>query len=280
MRIIIIIFLFLSGALKSQPDFSDGSSREANPCGYEDNLLQVNKTPLQRQYIREADVAWEKRVWRELDLREKLNLPLYFPVDYQSCRVSLFQLVSKHVLKGQIVAFADESYYKPLSQDAVRNKLIETMEIDEITYDENGNESSRVISSSDSVSLLAKVTKVRVVEDWYLNKQTSTMEVRIISMGFFEYVEEKEAYKELFWVYFPAITKYLAKYRLYNPKNVGDYSTFHDVFMRRQFSSMVIKESNVYDRSIAEYCSGIEALQESDRVKYELFKMEHDWWEY
>ncbi len=280
MRLQTVIAIFLSCSLKSQPDFSDGFSQEVNPCGYEDNLLQVNKSPIQRQYIREADVAWEKRVWRELDMREKLNLPLYFPVDFQACRVSLFQLISKHVLKGHIVAFADENYYKLLSQEAMRNKIIETKEIDEITYDEQGNESSRVITSSDSVSLLAKVTKVRIVEDWYLNKQTSTMEVRIISMGFFEYVEEKEAYKELFWVYFPSITKYLAKYRLYNPKNVGDYSTFNDVFMRRQFSSTVIKESNVYDRSISEYCAGIEALQESDRVKYELFKMEHDWWHY
>lgn len=280
MRLITGIFILSTFIVKSQPDFSDAVNDEANPCGGEVNLLEVNKKPMQGQYVREADVAWEKRVWREIDMREKLNLPLYFPTEYQTCRISLFQLVCKHVLKQQLVAFEDENYYKPLSLDKIRSKLIERKEIEEITYDEKGFESTKAITSFDSVSLFARVTKVRIVEDWFLNKQSSTMEVRIVSMGFFEFVEEKEAYKELFWVYFPMLEKYLAKYRVFNPKNIGDYSTFNDLFKRRQFSSLIIKESNVYDRNIAEYCAGIDALLESDRIKYEIFKMEHDWWQY
>lgn len=278
--IIYVISILVANALMSQPDFGDGDLNEVNPCGSENNLLEINKKPIAGQYIREADVAWEKRVWREIDLKEKQNFPLYYPIDYQACRISLFQLISKHILRGNIVAFADEGYYQPLSLAAARKKIVESDEIAEVNYDSFGTEQLTSRLASDSVSILARVTKVRLIEDWYLNKQSSSMEVRIVGMGFFEYVEEKEAYKELFWVYFPSVKKYLAKYRVFNPKNNSDYSTFNDWFLKRQFSSLIIKESNVYDRNIAEYCNGIDALLESDRVKYELFKMEHDWWEY
>lgn len=279
-RMIFGIWILISNTMLSQPDFRDGMESEVNPCGSENNLLEINKRPILGQYIREADVAWEKRVWREIDLREKQNFPLYFPIEYQACRISLFQLISKHVLRGNIVAFADEGYYQPLSVSAARNKIVESEEITEVNYDSSGAEHTTSRIAADSISILARVTKVRLIEDWYLNKQSSTMEVRIVGMGFFEYVEEKDAYKELYWVYFPSVKKYLSKYRVFNPKNNGDYSSFDDVFLRRQFSSLIIKESNVYDRNIAEYCNGIDALLESDRVKYELFKMEHDWWEY
>jgi len=132
----------------------------------------------------------------------------------------------------------------------------------------------------DSVSLFSKVIKVRMLEDWYVNSGRSDMEVRITAMAFYEYVEDKEAFKELFWVYFPSVKPFLAKYRCFNPKNTIDRSSFDDVFTRREFGSYIVKESNVYDRYVFEYSKGIDALLESDRIKNDLFKYEHDLWHY
>ncbi|MBP7810231.1 MAG: gliding motility protein GldN [Bacteroidia bacterium] len=280
MRKISYIFIFSVLVFKTQAQFGDGSQEEANPCGAIDNTLQINKKPMFGAYTREADVAWEKRVWREMDLREKINHPLYYPIDNQPCRISLIQLISKHILKGDIIAFADESFYNPLSLTAVRNKLVETIETTEIIYEPDGTEKEVPIVASDSTSIFTKVIKVRCVEDWYLNKERSALEVRITGIAFYEYVEEKEAYKELFWVYFPAAKKYLAKYRVFNPKNISDYSTFDDVFQRREFGSYIVKESNVYDRYVFDYAKGVDALLESDRIKNDIFRWEHDLWHY
>lgn len=274
----IVIFLIFSLSVNAQ--FKDGSPEEANPCGAMDNTLILNKRPVFGAYTREADVSWEKRVWRELDLREKINLPLYYPVDHQPCRISLFQLVTKHILSGDIIAFGDESFYSPLPLNVVRSKLVEKIETNEIIYEPDGTEKEVPIVAYDSTSLLTKVIKIRFYEDWFLNRERSDVEVRITGIAFYEYVEEKEAYKELFWIYFPAAKKYLAKYRVFNPKNISDYSTFDDVFTRREFGSYIVKETNVYDRYITDYCRGVDALLESDRIKNDIFKFEHDLWHY
>jgi hypothetical protein len=39
-----------------------------------------NRKPIPYAPIREADVMWKRRVWRIIDLREKINLPLYYPI--------------------------------------------------------------------------------------------------------------------------------------------------------------------------------------------------------
>lgn len=272
--------IFILGTLCLQAQENIGgvfNNQVVDPCG---NLLVLNKKPVPQAYNREADVAWEKRVWRELDLRDKLNHTLYYPTDNQPCRISLFQLVTKHILSGEIIAFGDEEFYRPLSLSEARKKLVQEQEITEIIYDSLGNEYPTTLKSFDSTSIFTSVIKIRIKEDWYLNSGRSDVEVRTVAMAFYEYVEAKEAYKELFWVFVPAIKPFLAKYRVFNPKNTDDYSSFDDLLTRREFGSYIVKETNVYDRYITDYCKGIDAVLESDRIKNDIFRFEHDLWHY
>jgi hypothetical protein len=62
--------------------------------------------------------------------------------------------------------------------------------------------------------------------------------------------------------------------------NDAERRTFDDIFWKRMFSSYIRKETNVYDRSIVEYATGLDALLESDRVKSDIFKYEADLWQY
>jgi gliding motility associated protien GldN len=253
---------------------------EGNPCNALGNPFILDKKPVPYTYTREGDVVWKKTVWRELHLKEKQNQQLYYPLEYLPCRISLFQIMSKYILSGKIIPFEDENFNKPLSSEQINKMLRSPTEVVSIVYDEKANEIPDTLQGFDSTSIFANVLKVRLREDWFYNKQSSSKEVRTVAMGFYEYVENKEAFKELFWVYFPSTRKYLAKYRAYNPKNENDISSFDDIFRRREFASVITKESNVYDREIGEYCKGLDAVLESDRVKYDIFKWEHDLWNY
>lgn len=65
-------------------------------------------------HVREADVMWSKRIWRALDMREKLNHSIYYPLDEvtsydwirNSERWSLWTIIRKHVMNGDLRVFS------------------------------------------------------------------------------------------------------------------------------------------------------------------------------
>jgi gliding motility associated protien GldN len=84
----------------------------------------------------------------------------------------------------------------------------------------------------------------------------------------------------MYWVYYPDLRPILAKYEVFNPKNDAVRMSWEDLFEMRMFESFIYKESNVFDRNIQEYATGMDALLESDRIKGDLFTYEHDLWNY
>lgn len=252
----------------------------ANPCDVYNKEHLGNRRPIQYTYLRESDVMWEKRVWRDIDMREKQNLPLYYPIEANACRTSLFQAITKNILNGNITAFADEDFLRPYEKSLIRSRLVTTDTIEEIIYEPDGTERAVKTVVMDSTSIYARILRFRLKEDWFFDKQKSTLESRIIGLAAYEYDAEKEGFKELFWVYFPSCRPYFAKNDVYNFKNDAERRSLDDIFWKRQFSSVIVKESNVYDRYINEYEKGIGALVESDKIKMGIFTWEHDLWNY
>jgi len=126
--------------------------------------------------------------------------------------------------------------------------------------------------------------KFRVKEDWFFDEETSTMTCRVIGLApIMEDYDASGNYRgdmTMYWVYYPDLRNTLSKFEVYNPKNDAVRLSWDDLFEARLFESYIYKESNVYDRNIQEYATGMDALLESERVKNELFVMEHDLWNY
>ena len=93
-------------------------------------------------------------------------------------------------------------------------------------------------------------------------------------------VREGNIQKPLFWIYYPEARKLLANAEAFNRENDTERRTFDDVFHKRMFNSYIIKESNVYNRRIEDYKTGLDALLEAERIKSEIINLEHDMWEY
>jgi gliding motility associated protien GldN len=276
MRVLLYILLFFI----SSTFFSQGSLGfdTVNPCtGFYDFK---NKRPIPYTYIRLADIAWRKRVWRDIDLREKLNLPLYYPIEFDPCRTSLSQLLITSILNGRIQAFANDNFTIAYTRNEIRKRLIKQDSIIQYIIDANGETIEKMVPLSDSLDIFSRLLKIRIKEDWVFDKQRSFIDVRIVALAVFEWIEEKEAWRELFWVYFPACRTVFASTPAFNYANDEEQRSFDEVFMKRMFSSVIIKESNVFDRNIDEYERGIDALTESDKIKLNIFTWEHDLWHY
>lgn len=263
--------------INAQPGvFQPGDYRD----GIYDKENSVNRRFIPYTHLREGDVTWEKRVWRELDMREKQNQQLYYPLDIVKSRISYLQVLFKYILSGEIIAFNDEEFQQPKTLSEIRAKIVKIDTVVEQSFTPDGTQVDTRVGTSDSVWMYRDFRRIRLKEDWFFDKQKSVLEVRILGMGIFTYDADKEAIKEQFWVYFPACRPYFAKHEVYNAKNDAERRTFEDIFWKRQFSSVATKETNVYDRSIMEYSKGIDALLESDRIKNDIFRWEHDLWHF
>jgi gliding motility associated protien GldN len=256
--------------------FAPGDYRD----GIYDKENSINRKFIPYTFLREGDVQWSKRVWREIDMREKINQPLYYPVDPVNGRISFFQLLQKYILSDQIIAFSDEEFLKKMELAEIKQKIVTCDSISESSVNDIGEEIITKVFKCDSTSIYRNIRKYRLKEDWFFDKQKSVMEVRIVGIGVFTYDEDKEADRELFWVYFPACRPFFSQHEVYNTKNDSERRTFEDIFWKRQFNSNIVKESNVYDRGLNEYSKGIDALIENERIKKDIFQYEHDLWNF
>ena len=88
-------------------------------------------------------------------------------------------------------------------------------------------------------------------------------------------------FSPLFWVHFPEAREVLINAEVFNlVKNDAERRTYDDIFWKRMFGSVIVREANVMDREVNEYMVGLDALLEAERIKAEIFELEHDLWEY
>jgi len=246
-----------------------------------DRIHIRDKKPIPYVPVREADVMWSKDIWRIIDLREKMNQTLYYPLEPLNERMSLFGVIMHGIRENNLHAYADHPN-KMFTTDLLmsENEIIEKIGADTVFGEVR-------LKTQDIKQFLVK-------EKWFFDKQHSTMRVRIMGLAPIRVynqqitlpdgtiqVSPEIQYEIGFWIYFPEYRPLFAKYEIYNPRNDSNPISFDDMFIQRRFSSFIFKESNVYaNRAIREYLTGDDILYEAERIKQKLFEFEHDLWEY
>ncbi len=258
------------------------------PPKYPDGVYTKENTRTRRAIayptLREADVMWSKRVWRVIDLREKMNFALYYPDEIILDRKSLFTLIKDAAQKdGTITAFnnplTDDEFRFDMTKSEIEGLLVAW---DSSNQAEDPNNPGTYISAPLKKEITTdKIWKYWVKEDWFFDKQRSVLDVRIIGIcpliqKLTETGEATGGDKALFWIYFPEARPVFANQEVYMRHNDAERRTFEDIFWKRMFSSYVRKESNVYNRGIFDYKIGLDMLLEAERVKNDIFIYEHD----
>ena len=246
-----------------------------------------DRSPIPYYHLREADVMWSKKIWRILDLREKLNHPLYYPTKDMDNRKSLMSLLLYGFEKQNLILYddVDDEFTTPTTMEIVNQRLGAGTET-KMQEDLNTGEMIEIVINNERKP--EDVKKYLMKETWFFDKQRAMLDVRIIGLCPLrlyykvEDVDEEELQtSKIFWVYFPSIRPLLANHEVFNATNDAERGTFDDIFFKRMFSSYIFQETNVYDnRLINQYALGLDAILESEKIKEDIFRLEHDLWEY
>ncbi len=238
--------------------------------------------------LREADVMWLQRVWRRVDLREKINHPMYYPEKAAQGRKSLFDVIKDAIMNdGTLTAYYpgalgdNDMFTERMTTDEVRDLLFKKDTV--FTQDLNTGEMVQKVVPIEVKSNEVKWYEIK--EEWFFDRQRSVMDVRIIGICPMKakidgLTGEYRGLQRLFWIYYPEARYVFVKSEVFNRGNDVERRTYEDVFWKRQFGSYIVKSSNVYDRQIVEYKTGLEALLESEKIKGQITNMEHDLWSY
>ncbi|MEZ4888684.1 MAG: gliding motility protein GldN [Chitinophagales bacterium] len=237
--------------------------------------IAKDRKPLPYPNIREADVFWQKRIWREVNVHQKMNQIF---ADSRDPFVNVLMDIAAQ--KEDAYIFADEDFKTPIPILEVKKSLGLTdtiLVIDPYTYQEY----TEIVTNEFNWQT---VETFRFKEDWIFDENTSRMHIRILGIAPVVNVVddngELRGQRTLFWAYYPSFRKYLVNVETYNRLNDGMRLTWDDILEARMFVSNIVKESNIFDRRIKDYAVGKDALMESERIKQEIMEIEHNLWSY
>jgi len=245
--------------------------------------------PLDYEFLRKDDALYAEKIWRELDLREKMNQTFRYEGREGDGDQQFMTILLKAVLSGKVMAFEDERFTKPLMIADLQMKMggggADTSAVTDI------NDPSKITEYviTPKVFNPKDIQKIRLKEQWIFDREASRMFCRMIGICpvktvYFENTKKERGVEPLFWVYYPDLRPLMASYQVYNSKNMGaSRMTWEELFESRMFSSYIIKSEldNPGNKTIARMIKDpIMQLLEGDNVRDRIFNYEQDLWSY
>ena len=243
------------------------------------NLDQIQSDQdsfLEYDYIDDRDILWSRIVYEKIDLNERLNFPLLFPINdetYEKNRKSLWRVLKENIVNKTITKIyfnRNDNFKDPMTYQDV-------MEVISLTEMING------IAMEPEVLKSIDISAYRIKGMWYFDKRQGEMRYRLLGiMPVGKNIKDDDGKNntDLFWIWYPSIRKILHKELVFNDINNANRISFDQLLVSRRFSSYIYKEDNIYgDRSIKDYKKpGLESILESERIKKEILDFEQDMW--
>jgi gliding motility associated protien GldN len=290
--LIVVISILGSVASYAQPNLLNAKIPEEIGIKSAAQLISDNDKPLEYGYVDDRDVLMGKTVWEIIDLSERINFPLYFPVDTAnigSDRRSLYDVLTKAIRNGEITEVYSDSYFNTKkSYKDIQASLTRIDTTDQGREQINAGQaiSPEYILKSDLTA--QDVTQYKIKGYWYFDKRQSELKYRLLGIcpvtpDVYTMNSDEKDYIELFWVFFPSSRDVLHDAKSFNDKNSSMPVSFDQILNSRHFNAVIYQEENVYgDRTIVSYMkdNAQNQLLESERVKDKIRNFEEDMWNY
>ena len=256
--------------------------------------LEVDKEdkPLEYGYVGERDILWSKGTWEIIDLDERVNFPLYYPIDTNNIgknRRSLYDVLLAGIRGGEITNIYADSYFtekRTLKDLGATLSKIDTTDLGIEQYNAGEEIDAQFIDRRDLTS--ADIAEYHIRGMWYFDKRLAELKYRILGIApvapDVNFIDTEQVdLVELFWVYYPDAREILYEAEVFTGENTAQTINFDHLLNSRRFNGLIYKEDNVQgDREIDEYVveNAFMQLMESERIKERIRNFEQDVWSY
>jgi gliding motility associated protien GldN len=248
-----------------------------------------DRTPLPYENLRADDALFRHKIWREIDTREKMNLPFRYSADDNNGNQRFISILLQAIQDSAVTVFnsIDDRFTTPMTKSEV-GSIVAGAEVAVPIIDSNGVQTG-VVYKRNEVNL-DSFYKFRIKEEVIFDKESSRLFWRILGIAPLKRIVTASGLdmgeSELFWVYYPDMRPIFAKYEVYNGKNFGARMSWEELFESRMFYGRIIKSTidNPYDQYIKNYGGlndkPILQLLEGENIKEKIFNYEQDLWSY
>ena len=293
--ILTIAIIISANGLFAQANILNAKIAEEIGLKTEGQLLLDNDRPLEYGYVDDRDRLFPKMTWEKVVLEERVNFPLYYPIDTNNIGVdrrSLFHVLWNAVKSGDIsTVYADSYFAQERTLEELRGSMrkVDTLDAGIDQYNAEGKVDPEYITQRDIEAF--DILEYHMKGLWYFDKRQGEMKYRLLAIApaapDVNYIDtDDEANKEpvpLFWVFFPEARDILHEAKAFNDRNSAMSISFDHILNARRFNGYMYKEENVYgDREVKDYIkdNALMQLMESDRIKDKIRSFEHDMWNY
>ncbi|BDD07944.1 hypothetical protein FUAX_03760 [Fulvitalea axinellae] len=215
--------------------------------------------------ISKHDQLYNKRIWRRMDLREKINQPFF------SKNKEITKFLMDRVKDGSLVPYYSDSLDAEMSQVDFQKRITQKGTENEFYPDE-----FTVLEIVEDLIFDKKRSRqyfdVQVIGMWQLASVVDDPELRPYDtpIAYFRYKDLEKLFRDnpedAMW---------------YNRNNAAGHLNFADAILLRLFHARITKVDNPDNLEIEDIAPNPQqALFASQEAEYKLMEMEHDLWEY
>lgn len=296
-NVFLTVFGLLMGVTSASAQLNVLNAKTPEDIGKktEAQIAYDNDEPLPYGYTDERDILWSKTTWEIIDLDERINFPLYYPIDTNnigSDRRSLYDVLVKNIKNGNIEDVYADSYFtekRTLGDLSASMVYSDTTDYGIEQYNAEGIVDDQYIRRFELDA--GDIEEWRIRGLWYLDKRQGELKYRLLGIAPVANEARSKAFPddsfdskvELFWVWFPGARETLHKAKAFNRKNTSQPISFDHLLNSRRFNAVIYKEDNVQgDRGVGDYINdnAMMQLMEAERIKDQIRNIEIDIWNY
>ena len=257
--------------------------------------ISLFEKPIPYGYIDQRDIMWSKVVWEVIDLDERINYPLYYPVDnvLDNSRRSLYDVLLNAIKSENLTdVYSDEYFIEKINKEEIERRI---QKIDTLPAGIDQKNAGEAVDPQfiDKRTIGAKdIDQYWIKGMWYFDRRMGELKYRLLGIApvapDVNFINDNNVNKEevnvpFFWVWYPSAREILNNSYVFNPKNPSNPISFDMLLNARRFNAVIYREENEYgDREIKDYIvkNSLFQLLESNRIKEAIRDKEQDMWSY